>query len=103
MSRTVAGVVRNARGQRDLVIHRSGSLITFEVDDKPRYKIQARNVHLAREVEDRCVWWLSRRDFGSFDELHEHVVLELDRARACAARMQRGSVYRTGPGGATDV
>lgn len=99
MSRMVAGVLRSGGRDIELVVHRSGSLISFEADGAPRYKIQARSVAVAREVEERCVWWLSRRDFRTFDELHEHVVLELDRSRACAARMQRGSVYRTGPGG----
>lgn len=100
MSRIVAGVVRRGENQKDLIIHRTGSLVSFEVGSQVRYKIQARNVAIAKEVEERCIWWVTRRDFASFDALHEHVVFELDAARACASRMQRGSVYRTGPLGA---
>lgn len=95
MSRVVAGVVRNSHGETDIVIHRAGSMVTFEVGGRPRYKIQARNAAIARVVADQCTWWLTRREFASFDALHEHVVMELDAAQACAARMQRGSVFRT--------
>ena len=99
MSRVVVGLACRGETEEELSIRRSGSLVTFEVGGRARYKIQARNAHIAREVEERCTWWLSRRVFPSFDALHQHVVEELDRAIACASRMQRGSVYRSGPMG----
>lgn len=100
MSRVVAGQVTNKRGKTgDLMVRRSGSTVTFEVEDgKPVFRVQATSSAVAKEFEGRAIWWLSRREFASFVELHEHVEQEIRWARACAARMQRGSVFRTGPG-----
>lgn len=95
MSRVAVGSAIRRGEVLPLDVHRSGRTITFEVDGRPTYRVECKSAALAAKLETRFVWWLGARDWPSFDALHEHVVAEYDRARSCAARMQRGSVFRT--------